>query len=101
MRQENQALWAWPKPLPKKWVRYKFTVMRVAFGCIESRLTEATEEKKMIQIEWQEIPVGMPVQNAAAIQTMVLMGRGGTPREAAGAVWLFYLLQSDYIPALR
>ncbi len=75
--------------------------MRVAFGYIATRLTEATEEINMIQIVWQEIPVGMPVQNAAAIQAMVLMGRGGTPKEAAGAVWLFYLPQSDYIPALR
>ena len=75
--------------------------MRVAFGYIATRLTEATDEINMIQIEWQEIPVGMPVQNAAAIQAMVLMGRGGTPKEVAGAVWLFYLPQSDYIPALR
>ena len=89
------------KTVAKERGRYNLTGISVAPGYIEIRFTEATDEINMIQIEWQEIPVGMPVQNAAAIQAMVLMGRGGTPKEVAGAVWLFYLPQSDYIPALR
>ncbi len=69
----------------------------VAFGYIETRLTEATDEKKMIQVEGRDIPVGIPLVNAAAMQAMIPMGRGGTPAEAAGAVLLFCLPQSNYI----
>lgn len=85
------------KTLAKEWGRYKVTVNSVAFGYIETRLTQATDEKIMIDIEGREIPVGVPVQSVAAMRAMVPMGRGGTPKEAAGAVLLFCLPQSDYI----
>ncbi|MBT3373104.1 MAG: SDR family oxidoreductase [Rhodospirillaceae bacterium] len=85
------------KTLAKEWGRYNVAVNSVAFGFVETRLTEATDQKKIIEIEGKEIPVGVPVQNVAAAMTMIPMGRAGTPREAAGAVVALCLPQSDYI----
>ena len=85
------------KTLAKEWGRYNVAVNSVAFGLIETRLTEATDSKKIIEIEGKEIPVGVPVQNVAAAKMMIPMGRPGTPAEAAGAVVGLCLPQSDYI----
>ena len=85
------------KTLAKEWGRYNVAVNSVAFGLIETRLTEATDEKKIIEIEGKEIPVGVPVQNIAASKMMIPMGRGGTPKEAAGAVVALCLPYTDYI----
>ncbi len=85
------------KTLAKEWGRYKVAVNSVAFGFIETRLTEATDEKKMVQIEGKDIPVGVPVQNVEILKQMIPMGRAGVPAEAAGAVVGLCLPQGDYI----
>lgn len=85
------------KTLAKEWGRYKVNVNSVAFGWIDTRLTEATDEKKLIQVEGRDIPVGVPVQNIAAMKAMIPLGRAGTPQEAAGSVLMFCLPFSDYV----
>jgi 3-oxoacyl-[acyl-carrier protein] reductase len=85
------------KTLAKEWGRYKVAVNSVAFGFIETRLTEATDVKKMVKIEGKDIPVGIPVQNVEAAMMAIPMGRAGSPREAAGAVIALCLPQGDYI----
>ncbi|MBT3535267.1 MAG: SDR family oxidoreductase [Rhodospirillaceae bacterium] len=85
------------KTLAKEWGRYNVSVNSVAFGFIETRLTEATDEKKIIEIEGKQIPVGVPVENVAASKMMIPMGRAGRPSEAAGAVVALCLPMSDYI----
>ena len=85
------------KTLSKEWGRYKVNVNSVAFGYVETRLTEATDEKAEIEIEGRKIGVGVPKANMAAMNAMIPVGRGGTPEEAAGAVLLFCLPESNYI----
>lgn len=85
------------RTLCKEWGRYKVNVNAVAFGLIETRLTEATDEKKEIAVEGRKIGIGIPKQNVAALHTMIPMGRAGTPAEAAGAVVLLCLPESNYI----
>ena len=85
------------KTLAKEWGRYQVNVNAVAFGFIQTRLTEATDEKKMIDVEGNKVPIGVPTQNIAAIERMIPMGRGGTPTDAAGAVVMLCLPLSDYV----
>ncbi len=85
------------KTLAKEWGRYKVAVNSVAFGFVETRLTEATDEKKNIKIEGKDIPVGIPVENVEVMKQMIPMGRAGTPHEGAGAVVALCLPQGDYI----
>lgn len=85
------------RALAREWGRYNVTVNCVAFGFIQTRLTEATDEKRMIAVGDKEVPVGVPVENIRNIEASIPLGRAGTPAEAAGAVLLFCFPESDYI----
>jgi len=86
------------KTLSKEWGRYKVNVNCVAFGWIETRLTEAVHgDKKAIEVEGNAIPVGIPAPNLAGMKMMVPLGRPGTPEEAAGGVYLLCSPDSNYI----
>jgi 3-oxoacyl-[acyl-carrier protein] reductase len=86
------------KALAKEWGRYKINVNSVAFGLIKTRLTEAAAgDDATINISGQEIKVGVNQQLMKNLETMIPMGRAGTPAEAAGAVYLFCIPESNYI----
>ncbi|MGW7274509.1 SDR family NAD(P)-dependent oxidoreductase [Streptomyces sp. NPDC054864] len=82
------------KTMSKEWGRYQVNVNAVAFGLIETRLTSGAGE---IEVEGREIKVGVNPDLLAAMARMIPLGRGGTPEEAAGAVYLLCLPESDYV----
>lgn len=84
--------------LSKEWGRYKVNVNAVAFGAIETRLGQAvTGEKPKVKIGDREIEIGIPAAMVEASKMFIPMGRWGTPDEAAGAVYLFCIPESNYI----
>ncbi len=85
------------RSLAKEWGRLKVNVNCVAFGIIETRLTEATDEKKTILVEGNEIGVGIPKNVFAGFKMMIPMGRSGTVEEAAGSVYLLCTPESNYV----
>jgi 3-oxoacyl-[acyl-carrier protein] reductase len=86
------------KTLAKEWGRYNVTVNAVAFGVITTRLTEAAaDQDARIDIAGNSIKVGMSKELLAMTEQLIPLGRAGTPREAAGAVYLFCLPESDYV----
>lgn len=86
------------KALSKEWGRYAVTVNCVAFGMIDTRLTQSlTDELAAIDIEGHRIAVGVQPAVIEAMKRMIPMGRPGTPEEAAGSVYLFCIPESDYI----
>jgi len=87
------------KALAKEWGRYNVTVNTVAFGLIKTRLTDAPAGGGTIDVQGKEIKVGVNPGLLAAMEQMVPLGRAGTPVEAAGAVYLFCLPESDYVSA--
>jgi 3-oxoacyl-[acyl-carrier protein] reductase len=88
------------KALAKEWGRYNVTVNTVAFGLIKTRLTETPAGGDgTIDVQGREIKVGVNPDLLSAMERMIPLGRGGTPAEAAGAVYLFCLPESDYISA--
>ncbi|MGO8850444.1 SDR family NAD(P)-dependent oxidoreductase [Mycobacterium sp.] len=88
------------KALAKEWGRYNVTVNTVAFGLIKTRLTETPADGDgTIDVAGNEIKVGVNPSLLAAMEQMVPLGRGGTPAEAAGAVYLFCIPESDYVSA--
>jgi 3-oxoacyl-[acyl-carrier protein] reductase len=50
-------------------------------------------------VQGREIKVGVNPQLLAAMEQMIPLGRAGTPAEAAGAVYLLCLPESDYVSA--
>lgn len=85
------------RTLAKEWGRYKVAVNAVAFGLIETRLTVATDQRQFITVDGHEVPVGIPAQSVEAVKLAIPMGRAGRPEEAAGAVLLLCLPESDYV----
>src|SRR3546814_10212646 len=84
------ALIGLTRTLAKEWGRFKVNVNCVAFGYIETRLTEAIEgEQKSIEVEGREINVGVQPQLLDTFRSLIPLGRGGTPEEAADGVYLF------------
>ncbi|WP_078315303.1 SDR family oxidoreductase [Mycobacterium sp. D16Q16] len=88
------------KALAKEWGRYNVTVNTVAFGLIKTRLTSAPAGGDgTIDVGGKEIKVGVNPNLLAAMEQMIPLGRGGEPSEAAGAVYLFCIPESDYVSA--
>lgn len=86
------------KTIAKEWGRYNVTANTVAFGLIKTRLTEvpAGGDGK-IDIAGRELKVGVNSDLLAAVERTVPLGRAGTPVEAAGAVYLLCLPESNYV----
>jgi 3-oxoacyl-[acyl-carrier protein] reductase len=87
------------KTLAKEWGRYHVTVNCVAFGYIQTRLTQPLAEGQAgtIEVEGRKLRVGVQGARIAAMSQMIPLGRGGTPTEAAGAIYLFCSPDSDYV----
>ena len=86
------------KAMAKEWGRYKVNVNSVAFGLIKTRLTEADAGAgASIDIEGRQIKVGVNPQILKNAEALIPLGRGGMPQEAAGAVYLFCIPESNYV----
>jgi 3-oxoacyl-[acyl-carrier protein] reductase len=86
------------RTLCKEWGRYKVNVNCVAFGLIHTRLAQPIEgAQKTIDIAGREIKIGLQPQTLEIMAKTIPLGRGGTPDEAAGAVYLFCTPESNYI----
>ena len=85
--------------LAKEWGRFKVNVNSVAFGLIRTRLTEAAAGTGSINIQGAEIKVGVNPDVMQSLEKGIPLGRGGTPAEAAAAVYLLCIPESNYISA--
>ena len=86
------------RALAKEWGRYKVNVNSVAFGLIKTRLTEAdADADASIDIEGRQIKVGVNPQILKNAEATIPLGRAGTAEEAAGAVYLFCIPESNYV----
>ena len=85
------------RTLAKEWGRINVAVNAVAYGLIKTRLTGNAADGGTANIEGREIKVGVNPDLFAMMERGIPFGRGGTPEEAAGAVFLLCLPESDYI----
>ena len=86
------------RTLCKEWGRYKVNVNCVAFGLINTRLTQPIEATQAtIDVGGRDIKVGVQPSLLEAWERTIPLGRGGTPEEAAGAVYLFCSPESNYV----
>ena len=83
--------------LAKEWGRMQVTVNCVAYGLIKTRLTGNAADGGTANIEGRDIKVGVNPDLMAAMERGIPLGRGGTPEEAAGAVYLLCIPESDYV----
>ena len=83
--------------LAKEWGRMNVTVNCVAYGFIKTRLTVSVDSDATANIDGREIKVGVNPDLMAALERSIPLGRGGSPEEAAGAVYLLCIPESDYV----
>jgi 3-oxoacyl-[acyl-carrier protein] reductase len=94
----KSSLVGFTRTLAKEWGRFRVNVNCVAFGYIQTRLTEAIEsEQKVIDVGGKDIKVGVQPHLLDTFNSLIPLGRGGTVEEAADAVYLFCAPESNYI----
>ncbi|MEQ1754460.1 MAG: SDR family oxidoreductase [Micropepsaceae bacterium] len=86
------------KTLAKEWGRMRVNVNTVAYGFIRTRLTEITADADAkVNIDGRDIKVGVNPDLMKMMESQIPLGRGGTPEDAAGAVYLFCIPESNYV----
>jgi len=86
------------KTLAKEWGRYNVTVNCVAFGDIATRLTEPLAgETKTVRVHDRDLKVGLDETSLMISEQLTPLGRRGTVEDAAGAVYLLTIPESDFV----
>ena len=94
----KSALVGMTRTLAKEWGRYNVNVNCVAFGFIHTRMTqELGTGEAVAKIGNREIGMGIHPDMIKGIEQMTPLGRGGTPEDAAGAVYLMCTPEANYI----
>ncbi len=85
--------------LAKEWGRMNVAVNCVAYGLIKTRLTvvAGAGAESTAHIDGRDIKVGVNPGLMAAMEQTIPLGRGGTTEEAAGAVYVFCIPETDYV----
>jgi 3-oxoacyl-[acyl-carrier protein] reductase len=86
------------KTLAKEWGRYNVCVNCVAFGHIETRLTQPYQgEAPRITVAGRDHRVGLTEEQLEGVRVATPLGRPGRPEDGAGAIYLFCIPESDYV----
>jgi len=85
------------KTMAKEWGRFNINVNAVAYGFIETRLTQAKEKHETIERGGKQVELGIPDQMRQMAAQFIPLGRAGTPDEAAGPVLFLASPLSDYV----
>ena len=86
------------KTLAKEWGRYNVTVNCVAFGHIDTRLTQSYEDNPpSISVGDRQHRVGLSSAQVDASRRNSPLHRIGSPEDGAGAIYLFCIPESDFI----
>jgi 3-oxoacyl-[acyl-carrier protein] reductase len=88
------------KTLAKEWGQFNVQVNCVAYGWIETRLTQAKESAEKIERGGEQIAIGVPGYMHGIMAQMVPLGRPGTPEEAAGPMLFFASPLSNYVSGI-
>lgn len=86
------------KSLAKEWGRFNVGVNAVAFGAIDTRLTSPYEKEPNISmVKGQPRKVGLSHEQIAGAKQASPFNRMGTTEDAANAIYLMCLPESDWI----
>lgn len=85
------------KTLSKEWGAFNIQVNAVAFGWIDTRLTQSEGDENFTERDGQRIKLGIPDHLRQMAPVLIPMGRAGTPQEAAGPVLFLASELADYV----
>jgi 3-oxoacyl-[acyl-carrier protein] reductase len=93
----KSAIVGMTKTLAKEWGGFKINVNAVAFGFVETRLTQAKEKDETIERGGEKIELGIPEQMRGMAAMIIPLGRPAQPEEAAGPVLFLCSELSNYV----
>src|SRR5689334_404180 len=85
------------KTMAKEWGRFNINVNAVAYGFIETRLTQAKGSSETITRGDKQVELGIPQTMRDMAPNFIPLGRSGSPDEAAGPVLFLASSLSDYV----
>jgi 3-oxoacyl-[acyl-carrier protein] reductase len=87
------------RTVAKEWGPFKVNVNAVAFGFVETRLTQAKEKGETVHAGegGEEIPIGIPEQMRQLASAIIPLGRAAQPDEAAKPVLFLASPLSNYV----
>jgi 3-oxoacyl-[acyl-carrier protein] reductase len=87
------------KTIAKEWGQFKVNVNAIAFGFVETRLTQAKEKGETIKAGegGEEVAIGVPEQMRQMAAMIIPLGRPAQPAEAAGPVLFLASPLANYI----
>jgi 3-oxoacyl-[acyl-carrier protein] reductase len=85
------------KTLAKEWGQFKINVNAVAFGFIDTRLTQAKVQDNTIEVGGETVQLGIPEQIRGMSSMLIPLGRAGTAEEAAGGVFFLCSPWSNFV----
>ena len=85
------------KTIAKEWGQFKVNVNAVAFGFIDTRLTQAKVDENAMEIGGEKVQLGIPEQMRQMASMLIPLGRPASPEEAAGGVFFLCTPWSNYV----
>jgi 3-oxoacyl-[acyl-carrier protein] reductase len=85
------------KTMAKEWGQFKVNVNAVAFGFIDTRLTQAKVDDNTMEIDGEKIQLGIPEQMRGMASMLIPLGRPASPEEAAGPVFFLCSPWANYV----
>jgi len=87
------------KTIAKEWGQFKINVNAVAFGFIDTRLTQAKEKGETVKAgdSGEDVALGIPEQMRQMAAAIIPLGRAAQPEEAAAPVLFLASPLSNYV----
>lgn len=85
------------KTIAKEWGSFAIRCNAIAFGFIETRLTQDKALNESVEVEGEKITLGIPGHLRDMSLMVIPMGRTGTPEEAAGGILFLASPLASYV----